>query len=149
MGLIYEAAGISPPSLIPSSSFFCRGGMLLWLCFQLLFQCNASTPSKNYLEAWLSPNTGPDVQLRYGFLPLPAAAGLTPELKRVIRQLHCVPLWTFKLLFKNQKAMKRVPVGATNTLPFLKSFCMAPHLDTSTPHRVRELNYILTQSLQY
>lgn len=64
------------------------------------------------------------------WLPSPAgaaaAAGLTPELKRVIRQLHCIPLalWTFKLLFKDQKAMKRVPGGAADTLPFLKSFCL-------------------------
>lgn len=59
-----------------------------------------------------------------------AAAVLTPEWKRVIRQLHYIPLalWTFKctLLFKDQKVGKRVPGGAADTLPFPKSFCVVP-----------------------
>lgn len=68
------------------------------------------------------------------WLPSPAggaaAAILTLEWKRAIRQLHYVPLalWTFKLtlLFKDQKAAKRVPGGAADSLPFQKSFCMVP-----------------------
>lgn len=146
MVFLYEAAGLGPPLSCSLPISHVQRGYVSVIIISVSFpvQCVCAIQKLPGRLAVSKYRYRCPAVIR---LPSPdavaAAASLTSESKRAIRQLPCIPLalCTFQLLFKDHRVMKRVPGGsALIPCPFCSPFVGSPHLDASTPPTARELN---------